>query len=140
MPINKKWNIDELLEACLDYCRETKDKVTFEYVMLKGVTDTLEHARELHKLTRRVPCKINIIPFNEHPGSGFERPDDTQVMAFHSELIRLGSHVLLRRTMGRDIFAACGQLTSEFANKPKTMDISNSKIGSVFKKEDVTHV
>ncbi len=137
MPINKRYNIKMLLDACREYAEKTGDKVTFEYVMLKGVTDQLEHARELHKLTRSIPCKINIIPFNEHPGSGFERPSDDQIEKFQNELIRLGSHVLLRRTMGRDIFAACGQLTSEFANKPRTMDISNSKIGSIYSKADL---
>jgi len=137
MPINKRYPIKELFAACRKYVEETGDKVTFEYVMLKGVTDGLEQARELHQLTRSIPCKINLIPFNEHPGSGFERPSDDQIQKFQDELIRLGSHVLLRRTMGRDIFAACGQLTSEFANKPRTMDISNSKIGSTFKKADL---
>lgn len=137
MPINKRYPIKELLAACLEYTEKTGDKVTFEYVLLKGVTDQLEHARELHKLVRHIPCKINIIPFNEHPGSGFERPSDDQIEKFQNELIRLGSHVLLRRTMGRDIFAACGQLTSEFANKPRTMDISNSKIGSIYSKADL---
>jgi 23S rRNA (adenine2503-C2)-methyltransferase len=131
MPINKKYPIKELFAACREYTDKTGDRVTFEYVLLKGVTDSLEQARELHKLTRAVPCKINIIPFNEHPGSGFERPSDDQIEKFHAELMRLGSHVLLRRTMGRDIFAACGQLTSEFENKPKMMDISNSRIGGV---------
>lgn len=137
MPINKKYPIKDLMKACRDYCEQTGDKVTFEYVLLKGVTDQLVHARELHQLTRSIPCKINLIPFNEHPGSGYERTDDAQVQKFQDELIRLGSHVLLRRTMGRDIFAACGQLTSEFANKPRTMDISNSKIGSIYKKGDL---
>jgi 23S rRNA (adenine2503-C2)-methyltransferase len=137
MPINKRYPIKDLLKACKDFYDQTGDKITFEYVLLKGVTDQLEHARELVKTVRGVPCKINIIPFNEHPGSGFERPSDDQIMKFHTELINLGAHVLLRRTMGRDIYAACGQLTSEFENKPKTMDISNSKIGSNYKKEDL---
>lgn len=129
MPINKKWNVLELLNECRKYARETKDLVTFEYVLLKGVTDQLEHARELYKLTRDVPCKINIIPFNEHPGSGFERPTDAHVTAFQNELMRLGAHVLLRRTMGRDIYAACGQLTSAHKEHPQLMDISNSNLG-----------
>ncbi|HEY1078985.1 MAG TPA: 23S rRNA (adenine(2503)-C(2))-methyltransferase RlmN [Bdellovibrio sp.] len=131
MPINKKWNTTELLNACKDYCDKTGDKVTFEYVLLKGITDQIEHARQLVKLVRGVPCKINIIPFNEHPGSGYERPSDQAVEAFHSELIRLGAHVLLRRSMGRDIFAACGQLTSQVPNKPQSMDISNSKLAGL---------
>ncbi|NUN05135.1 MAG: 23S rRNA (adenine(2503)-C(2))-methyltransferase RlmN [Bdellovibrio sp.] len=131
MPINKKWNTTELLNACKAYCDETGDKVTFEYVLLKGVTDQIEHARQLVKLVRGVPCKINIIPFNEHPGSGYERPSDQAVEDFHTELLRLGAHVLLRRSMGRDIFAACGQLTSQVPNKPATMDISNSKLAGL---------
>ncbi len=110
MPINKRWPIDELLESCREHCRATGDRVTLEYVLLKDVTDSLDDARALHRLTRDVPCKINIIPFNEHPGSGFERPDERQIVKFQNELIRLGSHVLRRKTMGRDIYAACGQL------------------------------
>ncbi|WP_148284928.1 23S rRNA (adenine(2503)-C(2))-methyltransferase RlmN [Pseudobdellovibrio exovorus] len=128
MPINKKYPLKDLLDECRRYARATGDKITMEYVLLKGVTDQLEHARELVKLLRDVPCKINLIPFNEHPGSGFERPSDETVQAFHTECMRLGAQVLLRRTMGRDIFAACGQLTTT-ANRPESMDISNSKIG-----------
>jgi 23S rRNA (adenine2503-C2)-methyltransferase len=129
MPINKRWNVLELLNECRKYARDTNDMVTFEYVLLKNVTDQVEHARELYKLTRDVPCKINIIPFNEHPGAGFERPDDESVTAFQNELMRLGAHVLLRRTMGRDIYAACGQLTSAYNEHPQKMDISNSGLG-----------
>lgn len=131
MPINRKYPLKELLKACQEYARETGDKVTFEYVLLKGVTDQLAHAKELYLLTRNIPCKINIIPFNEHPSSGFERPDDDQVLMFQQELIRLGAHVLLRKTMGRDIFAACGQLTSFYKERPQSMDISNSNLGGL---------
>lgn len=129
MPINKRYPLAMLLKECRRYAAETGDRVTFEYVLLKGVTDQIEHARKLWQLVHNIPCKINIIPFNEHPGANFVRPDDAQVEKFHAELMRLGAHVLLRRTMGRDIYAACGQLTSEFAKKPMTMDISNSRIG-----------
>lgn len=129
MPINKKWPLRELLAACREYTRSTRDKVTFEYVLLKGVTDSIEQARELVRLTRDIPCKINIIPFNEHPGSGFFRPEDEQVQKFHEELMNRGAHVLLRRTMGRDIYAACGQLTSAYKEHPEKMDVSNSKLG-----------
>lgn len=137
MPINKRWPIKELFKACRDYYEKTGDRVTFEYVLLKGVTDSLDQARELYHLTKSIPCKINIIPFNEHPGADYHRPDDVQIERFHAELMRLGAHVLMRRTMGRDIFAACGQLTSEFENKPRQMDISNSKIGSVYSRKPV---
>jgi 23S rRNA (adenine2503-C2)-methyltransferase len=116
MPINKRWNLEELLEACREHCRESGDMVTFEYVLLKGVTDSIQDARDLHELTRSVPSKVNIIPFNEHPGSGYYRPSEKAIVAFHNELMRLGTHVLRRKTMGRDIYAACGQLTTA-ANK-----------------------
>lgn len=140
MPINKKYPISDLFKACREYIKESGDDVTFEYVLLKGVTDQLDHARELYQLTKNIPCKINLIPFNEHPGAGFERPSDAQIEAFKEELIRLGAHALLRRTMGRDIFAACGQLTSAFESHPQKMDISNSKLTRTLhlrnKKED----
>jgi len=128
MPINKKYPLKDLLDECRRYYHETKDRITFEYVLLKGVTDQLEHAKQVYQLTKNIPCKINIIPFNEHPGSGYERPSDEQVALFQKELMDLGAHVLLRRTMGRDIFAACGQLRSAFENHPRQMDISNSKL------------
>lgn len=130
MPINKRWDTAELLKACKDYTNKTKDKVTFEYVLLKGITDQIEHARQLVKLVHGVPCKINIIPFNEHPGADYERPDDAAIEAFHTELIRLGAHVLLRRSMGRDIYAACGQLTT-VKDRPQNMDISNSQLAGL---------
>lgn len=117
MPINKKWPLKDLMAACLEHTQKAKDKVTFEYVLLKGVTDSLEDAKALYELTKPIPCKINIIPFNEHPNSGYERPSERQIVAFQNELIRLGAHVLRRKTMGRDIYAACGQLTT-VANKP----------------------
>ncbi len=130
MPINKKYPLKDLLEECKRHYRATGDKITMEYVLLKGITDQISHARELVKLLRDVPCKINLIPFNEHPGSGFTRPDDETVQAFHTEAMRLGAQVLLRRTMGRDIFAACGQLATKVKiEHPEKMDISNSKIG-----------
>ncbi|AZZ37734.1 23S rRNA (adenine(2503)-C(2))-methyltransferase RlmN [Bdellovibrio sp. qaytius] len=129
MPINKKYPLKDLLEECKRYYRATGEKITMEYVLLKGVTDQIDHARQLVKLLRDVPCKINLIPFNEHPGSDFERPSDEAVQAFHAETQKLGAQTLLRRTMGRDIFAACGQLTTKNIERPERMDTSNSKIG-----------
>lgn len=123
MPINKRWPLAQLLEACREHCRATGDKVTLEYVLLKGVTDSLEDARALHVLTKNVPCKINIIPFNEHPESGFHRPDEDTIIRFQNELIRLGSHVLRRKTMGRDIYAACGQLTTAAKKDPPQLSL-----------------
>ncbi len=123
MPVNRKYPMAELLSACKEHARKTKDKVTFEYVLLKGVTDTLEDARRLYHLTKSIPCKINIIPFNEHPQSGFLRPSEETIKVFQDELIRLGAHVLLRKTMGRDIFAACGQLNATFKDHPGRLNV-----------------
>lgn len=123
MPINKRWPLEQLLEACREHCRQTNDKVTFEYVLLKGVTDSLEDAKALYHLTKSVPCKINIIPFNEHPGSGFHRPTEESIIRFQNELIRMGAHVLRRKTMGRDIYAACGQLTTAAKKEPAQISI-----------------
>lgn len=128
MPINKKWPLAELLKACKDYCEETGDRVTFEYVLLKGVTDSLEDAHELYRITKDIPCKINIIPFNEHPDSGFERPDEDQIVEFQKKLMRLGAHVLRRKTMGRDIYAACGQLRSRYEGHPEKFN-STASVG-----------
>jgi len=121
MPINKKYPLEEVLEACRTHARQSGDKVTFEYVLLQGVTDSVAHARELYRLTRSVPGKINLIPFNEHPDAEFSRPRRESVFRFKNELIRLGADVFVRRTMGRDIYAACGQLTSKFPEHPGGM-------------------
>jgi len=120
MPINRRWPLKDLMEACLKYTEDARDKVTFEYVLLKGVTDSLQDARDLYHLTKSIPCKINIIPFNEHPNSGFERPDESRIVAFQNKLMDLGAHVLRRKTMGRDIYAACGQLTTALTKAAPT--------------------
>ncbi|MFK8138644.1 MAG: 23S rRNA (adenine(2503)-C(2))-methyltransferase RlmN [Bdellovibrionales bacterium] len=123
MPINKRWDLKDLLTECKTYAEVTKEYVTFEYVMLKDVTDTLEDARRLPKLLKGIPCKINLIPFNEHPGAEYKRPDRNRVLRFQKELMGLGVHTIIRRTMGRDIFAACGQLTSKYEGRQETMDV-----------------
>lgn len=122
MPINKRWNIKTLLAACAAHTTASKDMVTLEYVLLRDITDKMEHARELYQMTKDIPCKINLIPFNEHPGTEFLRPHPEQVVKFQNEMIRLGAHVLLRKTMGRDIFAACGQLTSLYEGRPEKLN------------------
>lgn len=112
MPINKKYNISELLKACQAHIDETGDDVTFEYVLLKNVTDQIQHAHELSNLVKGMKCKINLIPFNEHPGSGYYRPDDEQVGKFQKILVKNRVQTYIRQTRGRDIFAACGQLNA----------------------------
>lgn len=126
MPINRRWPLEVLLERCLEYTRQTKDTVTFEYVLLKDVTDDLEDAKKLLKLVKGIPCKINLIPFNEHPGSEYKRPKKQRVIRFQKELMDGGLQTHVRRTMGRDIYAACGQLTSKFEGRPEEMPIKTS--------------
>jgi 23S rRNA (adenine2503-C2)-methyltransferase len=123
MPINRRWPLKELLEACREYNRQTKDTVTFEYVLLKDVTDSLDDAKKLIQLIKDVPCKINLIPFNEHPGSEYKRPNKQRVLRFQRELVEAKVQTHIRRTMGRDIYAACGQLTSKFEGRPEQMPI-----------------
>ena len=123
MPINKRWPLADLLQACRDHCEATNDKVTLEYVLLRDLTDSVEDARKLYEITRDVPCKINIIPFNEHPNSGFHRPSEGRINRFQEELMRLGAHVLRRKTMGSDIYAACGQLTTLQEKAPKSVEM-----------------
>jgi len=114
MPVNKKWNIERLLEACRNYPLGSHRRITFEYVMLKGINDTLEDAERLTKLTRGIPSKINLIPFNEHSGSEFKRPSDETVQVFQKYLVNRKITATVRISRGRDILAACGQLRSIF--------------------------
>ena len=111
VPINRKWPIDELLAACVRYLtRSPRDFVMFEYVMLKGVNDGELHARELIARLREVPCKVNLIPFNPFPCSGFERSPPETIQRFRDTLLRAGIVTTIRRTRGEEIDAACGQL------------------------------
>lgn len=129
MPINKKYPLAQLMEACRDHAETSGDRVTFEYVLLKDVTDHIDHAKQVAKLVRSVPCKINLIPFNEHPDSGFQRPSRSRVFHFQRYLLDKGFHVTIRRTMGRDIFAACGQLTSLYQGRPQSQDVTTGTLG-----------
>jgi 23S rRNA (adenine2503-C2)-methyltransferase len=129
MPINKKYPLKVLMQACRDHAEATSDRVTFEYVMMKDVTDHIDHAKQVAQLIRSVPCKVNLIPFNEHPDSGFQRPPRNRVFAFQRYLLDKGFHVTIRRTMGRDIFAACGQLTSVYEGRPQQQDVSTGVLG-----------
>jgi 23S rRNA (adenine2503-C2)-methyltransferase len=114
VPINRKYPIKELLDACRTYPGlSNARRITFEYVMLKGVNDSLADARELVRLLRGIPAKINLIPFNAWPGSPFECSDDEQIEKFGDYINAAGYASPVRRPRGRDILAACGQLKSE---------------------------
>ncbi len=124
MPINQAYPIASLLEACNDYLEAApRDFITFEYVMLKGVNDAPDQARELAKLLQQVPAKVNLIPFNPFPESGFERSDMERVKRFQHILLDAGYIATIRKTRGDDIDAACGQLAGQVVNrmKPRTV-------------------
>lgn len=118
VPINKKYPLEQLIPLCRDYFKgEHKRVVTFEYVMLKGVNDQLEHAEQLIKLLKNVPCKINLIPFNPFPMTQYQRSPQAAIDAFRARLIASGINTITRKTRGDDIDAACGQLAGEFQDR-----------------------
>ncbi len=120
VPINKKYPLRELLAACERYLqRAPRDFVTFEYVMLDGVNDTPEHARQLLALVKAVPCKFNLIPFNPFPNSGYARSSAGAIRTFREILQEAGYVVTVRKTRGDDIDAACGQLAGKVGDKTR---------------------
>jgi 23S rRNA (adenine2503-C2)-methyltransferase len=120
VPINKKYPLEELMAICKSYYEnEPRRVVTFEYVMLAQVNDTEDHARQLVKLLRGVPCKVNLIPFNSFPNSGYQRSKIEVILHFQKILIQRGVHTTIRKTRGDDIEAACGQLVGKFQDRTR---------------------
>jgi 23S rRNA (adenine2503-C2)-methyltransferase len=114
VPINRKWPIAELLQACRDYPTiNNARRITFEYVMLRGINDSDADARELARLLKGIPSKVNLIPFNPWPGSVYECSDQQRIQRFADIVNRAGYVSTIRTPRGRDILAACGQLKSE---------------------------
>lgn len=112
MPVNRRWNIEALLKACRDYPLGSHRRITFEYVMLKDLNDSLEDAQRLVKLMQGMKCKLNLIPFNEHTGTVYRRPSEETVRKFHKYLLDRGFTAMVRASRGQEILAACGQLRS----------------------------
>ena len=110
MPINRKWNLETLIAAAKDFPLRTREKLTFEYVLLNEVNDSLANARELVELIRGVRAKVNLIALNPGPGIQFETPSHQRVLRFQEILTVAGIPAFIRRPRGRDIYAACGQL------------------------------
>ena len=145
VPINRKYPLAELMAACRRYVgaapeaerlskgagiplelqgkwtREgsPRDFISFEYVMLKGVNDSLQHARQLIELTQDVPCKFNLIPFNPFPNSGYQRSEPDQIRAFQEVLMSSGLIATVRKTRGEDIDGACGQLAGQVQDRTR---------------------
>ncbi|PID66016.1 MAG: 23S rRNA (adenine(2503)-C(2))-methyltransferase RlmN [Gammaproteobacteria bacterium] len=121
VPINQKYPLAELMAACRDFVdnREAKKHITWEYVMLKGVNDSIEDAKALHRLISGIPGKVNLIPFNIFPGTQFEPSDSRQIVKFQNFLAQKGVVITVRRTRGEDISAACGQLVGEVKDRSR---------------------
>ncbi len=113
VPINKRWNIATLLEALRDYPKASNsERITFEYVMLKGINDSDADAHRLVELIKGIPAKVNLIPFNPWPGAPYERSSNNRINAFSEVVYQAGYASPVRKPRGEDIFAACGQLKS----------------------------
>jgi 23S rRNA (adenine2503-C2)-methyltransferase len=110
MPLNRTYPLGELLAAAQTFPHPPRKRITFEYILIRGVNDALAHARELTRRLRDIPCKINLIPFNEHPGVGYRAPEEEQVRAFQAILLERQFTAPVRYSKGSDIAAACGQL------------------------------
>ncbi len=110
MPINRKWNLASLLGAARAFPLRTRERLTFEYVLLDQINDSVENARELAELIRGIRAKINLIALNPGPGIAFGTPAHNRVLAFQRVLVGAGVPTFIRRPRGRDIYAACGQL------------------------------
>lgn len=110
MPINRTFSIETLLSACREYPLPRGRKITFEYILIQGVNDSLEEARVLAKLLHPIKAKINLIPFNEHEGCEYKRPKESVISAFQEILLNKYYTVVVRQSKGKDISAACGQL------------------------------
>ncbi len=113
MPINKKYPVDDLLAACRQYRLAPRRRITFEYILIKGVNDSLSQAKELVRKLHGIKAKVNLIPFNEGPELEFRCPDWQHILLFQKVLLDAGYTTIIRKSKGRDILAACGQLAGK---------------------------
>jgi 23S rRNA (adenine2503-C2)-methyltransferase len=125
MPINRKYPIQELLDVVRRFPLRHRQRVTFEYVLLRGVTDSREDALHLVKLLRGIRGKVNLIPFNEAEELNYKRPSDTAVQRFQQILVDNGIAAYVRKNRGNDISAACGQLKKKWADDPQKLSLSH---------------
>jgi 23S rRNA (adenine2503-C2)-methyltransferase len=117
MPINRKYPLSELMAACRSFPLPPRRKITFEYILIKGINDSLADARRLVKLLGPVKAKVNLIPFNGYPGSAFERPDPSAIRQFQEWVSAHHYTVIVRHSKGQDIGAACGQLRAKLKSE-----------------------
>jgi len=140
VPLNRKYPLRELMAACQRYLEVApRDFITFEYCMLDGVNDTEKHARELLAVTRDVPCKFNLIPFNPFPESGLLRSKSDQIKRFAQILMDAGVVTTVRKTRGDDIDAACGQLAGEVKDRTRLAERTGRAGGKIIEVRPVQH-
>ncbi|HVL00303.1 MAG TPA: 23S rRNA (adenine(2503)-C(2))-methyltransferase RlmN [Dongiaceae bacterium] len=130
VPVNKKYPLAQLIAACKEYVTKFNDsrRVTMEYVLLDGVNDKFEHAEQLIQLLKDVPSKINLIPFNPFPSSGYKRPNGLRIRAFQEKLQQAGFVTTVRTTRGEDIDAACGQLVGQVQDRTRRAEQWQAKV------------
>jgi 23S rRNA (adenine2503-C2)-methyltransferase len=132
VPLNRKYPIKELMQACADYVSDKhKRTVTFEYTLIDGVNDHPEHARQLVKLLRRLPSKLNLIPFNPFPGTRYRCSSETRIRAFQEIVMKGGLIATVRKTRGDDIDAACGQLVGKVLDRTRRSERIRAQMGKV---------
>ena len=119
MKVNKRWNIDQLLKACRDYQKVTTRRISFEYALIDGVNDSEKCADELASRLKGIMCHVNLIPANPVKENTFKKPDKNKIQKFRQMLESKGLNATVRRTLGADIEASCGQLR----NRAKEGDI-----------------
>jgi len=117
MPVNNRYSLEELLQACRDYPMAKRKRIMFEYILLQGINDSDENAYELARILRDIPCKINLLPYNESPGLPYKSPSRNRVFAFQKIVRDKGYSVFIRTSRGEDISAACGQLAKQKENE-----------------------
>jgi 23S rRNA (adenine2503-C2)-methyltransferase len=118
MPLNRKWNLQQLLAAARDFPLRNRERITFEYVLLRDSNDAVRNAQEVVELLRGLRAKVNLIALNPGPGIDFATPAEERVLAFQNVLMKAGIPAFVRRPRGRDIYAACGQLKRTVAIAP----------------------
>lgn len=121
VPVNRRYPLKELIAACNNYLSHLNDKrvITVEYTLLEGINDQPEHARQLLKLLRQLPCKLNLIPFNPFPNSGYTKPSTEAILKFKQIIVNGGIVTTVRKTRGDDVDAACGQLVGQVDDRTR---------------------
>jgi 23S rRNA (adenine2503-C2)-methyltransferase len=113
MPINDENNLESLIAALNYFFQKTKSRISLEYILLKNVNDSMEDAKQLVRIARRIPCRVNIIEYNPVEGTGFEKASEENTQRFANALEQSGITVTIRHSRGKDIDAACGQLANK---------------------------